>query len=292
MEIQGIQGIQDFVKESKEDIKEIISERLKNPLINYYIFFLVIYNWDIILYTSFSSSTIEIKLDCIKEIYHNSDICWIFNWRFIAPLLYSIVSLFLFQLLSLIIDRFYNKLIIKRYVLYCNIEEGKATEYRRVIDARTGNKQIEDLEIENISLKNIIETQKLEFSEFAKNNLSEVKSNKSEIDTLESEISLIVLDGLTSKPSLNNGEFNLVDYILNYIKSSGPYTENELLDEVEKGVDLYFFENNKYKIAHQPVHFKALLKKNVKNLVKYLFSKDLIHYNKVLSESTGKNYYN
>jgi len=43
-----IQGIQDFVKESKEDIKEIVLERLKNPLINFYIFFLVIYNWDII----------------------------------------------------------------------------------------------------------------------------------------------------------------------------------------------------------------------------------------------------
>ena len=39
----------DVIKETKEDFKNVLLERLKLPIINYYIFFLIIYNWDIIV---------------------------------------------------------------------------------------------------------------------------------------------------------------------------------------------------------------------------------------------------
>ncbi|MDM1138883.1 MULTISPECIES: hypothetical protein [unclassified Empedobacter] len=276
--------VQEFAKDTKDDIKEIVLERLKNPLINFYLFFLVIYNWDIILYTSFSGSTIELKIDCIRQMYHNSDIWWIFNWRFVAALIYSIISLFLFQLLSLLIEIFYNKLIFRRYVIFCKLEQEKAIEYRNVINARTANKKIEDLERENKTLKDLIETKDLEYSKFVEDNLKKAKNDK-----LERDILSIILQEFTYN---SISDINLADKILNFINSNNNFTKKQFYNGIKDLLDLYFINDLEYNQDKEFNNFKNKLAENTESLIKYLEIQDLIKINKSLYDSTGKIYYN
>jgi len=224
-------------------------------------------------------------------MYHNYDIRWILNWRFVAPLIYSIISLFLFQLLSLIIDKYYNYLTIKRYVLYCDIEKQKAIKYREVINARTENKHIVDLENEISTLKDIIETQKIEYSTLVKNNLINVRNNKFDNDSFDNEIAIIVLNNLTHKPSPNNGSFNLVKYIYDFINSNNSFREIDLYNIIYEAVKIYFFENEKYLIDHNEFQISTILTQNVKNLINYLIIHELISKNEILSASTDEVYY-
>lgn len=132
----------------KDDIKQILLERLKSPIINFYLFFLVLYNWDLILMLFFLNGDVNSKILELKNAYDEKKMFWILNWRFISPMIYAFLSIVLFPFISNFIDNLLKPITKKRIENFYEIEEVKADKDLIVINKRTGNKTLETLDVE------------------------------------------------------------------------------------------------------------------------------------------------
>lgn len=82
-----------------ENISKSISDRLKVPIIVTYISVLFLYNWDIIYYLIFESSTASIKIKYIKDTYSS-----VYLERILTCLAISVILIILFTVLNTMIN--------------------------------------------------------------------------------------------------------------------------------------------------------------------------------------------
>lgn len=287
------------IKNLGSEAKDIILERLKNPFINLYLFFLIIYNWDIILYLLFSKDIIELKIQCIKNDYNKDNFWLILNWRFITPLIYSMLSNVLLQLLSLTYDYINNPLILIRYKVFCKVEIAKITEYKSVIKVRTKNKEKEDFEreIKNLMNKNeVLQLENEELTEKLKNNLENTAErridSKLPIDLeqqTKKNILDMIFDGIDLPKESENGQFKLIDYIFEKLQEKGMFRDIDLAEIIFNGLqNLYFETENKGQFDKL---YEENIKLNSNVIISYLLNIKLIKKDYSLSSARNEDCY-
>ncbi|MGV0923951.1 hypothetical protein [Empedobacter tilapiae] len=145
----------DVIKETKEDFKNVLLERLKLPIINYYIFFLIIYNWDIIVMLFFYKGNAEIRIEKVKSLYESYNFLFVLNWRMLVPLIYSFISCMIFPYVSSFIESKLKRTNEKRIEDFYDLEDNKAEREKKVIDKRSGNLEKSKLitEVDNLKLQ-------------------------------------------------------------------------------------------------------------------------------------------
>lgn len=289
------------------EAKEIILERLKNPFINLYLFFLIIYNWDIILYLLFSKDIIELKIQCAKNYYHDGHIWWLLNWRFIAPLIYSIVSNYILQIFSLVNDYLNAPLILKRYEKFCHSEKQMYNEYKEVIKVRTENKEKEDFEreIKNLMNKNeVLQFENEELTEKLKNNLEitaerRIESispiNKLPIN-LDHRTRKIILDMIFEDLKIpikeSSGSFNLIEYIIQELHRKEPFDNDDFVNVLYEGVNNLFLLTEDYEdFKSKEFMHRNTLEANSEKILHYLDANNYIKLDELQSSIRGKRYY-
>ena len=82
-----------------ENISKSITEKLKVPIIVTYISVLFLYNWDIIFYLIFESSSASIKIKYVKETYSS-----VYFERILTCLTISVILIILFTVLNTMIN--------------------------------------------------------------------------------------------------------------------------------------------------------------------------------------------
>ncbi|MDM1070871.1 hypothetical protein HX001_00025 [Empedobacter brevis] len=103
--------VKDFVVETKE----VALNRLKYPLLKFYIFFIIICNWDIILFIFLGDADINMRITSIKnsiketELYILGVSIHFINLRWLMPMIYSLVSYLLFPYISYEIEKIISK---------------------------------------------------------------------------------------------------------------------------------------------------------------------------------------
>lgn len=266
----------------KDDIKQILLERLKSPIINFYLFFLVLYNWDLILMLFFLNGDVNSKILELKSTYENKKIIWILNWRFIAPIIYAFLSIVLFPFVSNFIDDLLKPITKKRIKNFYEIEELKADKDLIVINKRTGNKTLEDLQIQISKLNNNLESERGNFQKLndnftklnsdyidlqqANSRLSSELKNKetdyhlnslknkmleendyfmdSNLSEVEKSMLRIIFADLKVSAKNVNGDFNFINFIINQLNNIEYFTSKNLIETILEGFKNLYFESS------------------------------------------------
>lgn len=195
------------ITDIKDDLKQIILERLKSPIINFYLFFLVIYNWDLLLMLFFLNGDVNTKILELKNTYDDKKIFWILNWRFIAPMIYAFLSIVLFPFISNFIENLLKTITKERISNFYEIEGLKADKDLVVINKRTGNKTLENLQNEISNLTINIEKERVNYT-----NLSDQYTSLSDQNTNLLQVNLDLKNQLNSNVfSKNESETKVIE---------------------------------------------------------------------------------
>ncbi|MGV0830311.1 hypothetical protein ACTS9C_15910 [Empedobacter brevis] len=106
-----LNGVKDFVVETKD----IALNRLKYPLLKFYIFFIIICNWDIIMFVFLGDADINMRVASIKNSIKETELNILgvninfVNLRWLMPMIYSLISYLLFPYISFEIEKIISK---------------------------------------------------------------------------------------------------------------------------------------------------------------------------------------
>ncbi|MDM1074216.1 hypothetical protein HX001_17155 [Empedobacter brevis] len=257
----------DVIKETKEDFKNVLLERLRLPIINYYIFFLIIYNWDIIVMLFFFKGNAELRIEKVKNLYENYNFLFVLNWRMLVPLIYSFISCMIFPYVSSFIERKLKSTNENRIKDFFDLEEEKAKREKDILFTRNGNKTItqliDDKEKLNIIKENLeTDIRKLEVESSSlktiKLNLdTEIDDYKTTVLNLNNQIyqqyeiylDLIIIDTSiiqnVSKPFKNN-IYELFAYILKELNNDDQIEDSFLINVINLKLKDFYINTNSY----------------------------------------------
>lgn len=255
----------ELAKNTKEDIKDMITERLKYPIINLYIFFLLMLNWDILIILFFYEGTALNRIKEIQNLNKQFIVFWVINLRVILPLLFAVVSCFIYPYLSYLIEKKLSKTNKSRIDNHFDLKDKTADRERQVIDKRNGNRSIEELNNQITILSNDKEKlldENIKYSE-------EIKLKSQRVDELDNFIKGYKQNFKEVNESFDfvrkqnfEGILEFVELQFNYIKDPGysPYYPR-FIKNIMKELD--FKIKDSYLSTSS---IKKIIKKHIDNL--------------------------
>lgn len=177
-----------LAKETIDDFKNDIKERIKLPLLISYGVILVIYNWDVLYYLIFKDEESFAKIQFIKVEFANPD-----HTRFTTPFLLAILTTFMFPAVQVLINFVFNVFKKINNKLTTDEEIDKANRDKKLIDIRSGNFDKEILQAQ-------IETNNQVIADLKKDNLL-ISENYAKINKDK-----LLLDQLARKNEINRND--------------------------------------------------------------------------------------
>lgn len=142
-----LNNVKDFVVETKD----VALSRLKYPLLKFYLFFIIICNWDIILFIFLGDADINMRVTSIKNSIKSTEFEFLgvtipyINMRWLMPMVYSLISYLLFPYISYEIEKIISKVKNQQMDLESEEQLKIAKKQYEISLELSGKKSLDDL---------------------------------------------------------------------------------------------------------------------------------------------------
>jgi|SRR5690554_2736168 len=168
------------IKESIADIRSSLKDRMKLPILLAYCIILIIYNWDVLFYFIVENDTAKEKIEYINDNFKNT-----YFHRFLCPLIFAIVSTFIFPVLQVGINYFFQWFKNQNKELIRKDEEDNVIQEKKLLDLRSENKDNKELQAEIKSKDELISQYQSEVSHLKIQNDKTQKERITELNSIK-----------------------------------------------------------------------------------------------------------
>jgi hypothetical protein len=239
-----LNNVKDFVVETKD----VAFSRLKYPLLKFYLFFIIICNWDIILFIFLGDADINMRVTSIKNSIKSTEFEFLgvtihyINMRWLMPMLYSFISYLLFPYISYEIEKIISMVKNKQMDLESQEKLKIAKNQYEISLELSGKRSYDELNAKILVLEKekednfklyqqAVEEKDKVFNESIKK--EELFNNKLKEITTELDNNLEEIKYLKNKVAKNTIDKKLDSVLRNKLNNlKGLYLENDLLNPI------------------------------------------------------------